>query len=149
MQRVLDDLVGKPVTHRGIAGNSIEIWLEVEPKHEHALVFWIDAPWRLEISKSIASTSADFPWEREEGESKEAYRGRFEAACSVSDCLIGSQLIAASIDPWTSDLELIFDGDKRLRTFAVWREETWNLRNYRKNKRYRVSIEQVAIEPIS
>lgn len=148
MQQILGDLAGKPVTQKTIVGNSIEVWLGVAPMDEDALVIWADPPWRLETAGCVLSTSADFPWEPEEGESKEAYKARFDAACAASDGLKEATLVSASVDPRTSDLELIFDGGQKLRTFTVWRDESWHHRDYGQNKRYKVTMDGVEIEPI-
>jgi len=148
MQKILDGLAGKPVTQKTIAGNSIEVWLGVAPMDEDALVIWADPPWRLEAAGRVVSTSAEFPGEKEDGESDQAYRARFDAACAASDGLRKATLISASVDSLTSDLELIFDGELKLRTFTVWRDERWHFRDYGQNKRYRVAIGGVEIERI-
>lgn len=148
MQQILDGLAGKPVTQKTIIGNSIEVWLGVAPMDKDALVIWADPPWRLETAGRVVSTSAEFPGEPEDGESDEAYRARFGAACAASDGLKEATLVSASVDPQTSDIELIFDGGQKLRTFTVWRDESWHLRDYGQNKRYRVAIDSVKIEPI-
>lgn len=148
MQEPLDKLAGKPVTQKIIAGNSIEIYLGLAPMEERAQVIWVEPPWRLEQSGHIISTSADFPWEPEEGETEKAFRARFEDVCSASDGLKKATLISARLDPITSDLELSFGGELTLRTFTVWRDESWHFRDYGQNKRYRVSLSGVEIEPI-
>ncbi len=111
---------------------------------------YVDPPWRVLSAGEIVGTSADFPWETEEGESKADYKKRFELACSNTDSLRDAILIGLSIDPITTDLCLRFQGGLELRSFTVWRDEdNWRFSDYETNERYYVSLAKVEIEPIN
>jgi hypothetical protein len=133
---ILETLSRKAVSAKTIAGNTIEVWLDVHPMEANAIVLGVDPPWRIVQSGNIISTSADMPWDIEAGESEAEYRARNEAAWSLSDFLVGHVLETASCDSMTGDLTLRFRGDVTLQSFTVWRDEPqWTLRLYADNRR--------------
>jgi hypothetical protein len=138
----LQQLVGLPVVSKTIAGNSIWLWFD-EGKTKGLC---IDPPWRLQSQSTIVGTSADFPWEKDEGESDTAYRSRFEGACSNTNCLESATVSAVAVDPLTTDIRLAFVGGCELSSFTVWREEeNWTFVDYKEGKRFLVSLKGVEI----
>lgn len=143
LDAILQTLSGKQVSAKTIPGNTIEIWLGVPLKSANAIVFGVDAPWRIVQSGSVIATSAEIPWDKEVGESDADYRARHEFARSISDVLIGHVLKTASCDSKTGDLTLRFEGDLTLQTFTVWRDEPqWTLRLYAENRRLGVGLDE-------
>ena len=136
LDAILRSLSGKPVSAKTMPGNTVEVWLDVPPKAADAIVFGVDAPWRIVQSGNIVATSAEIPWDMDIGESEADYRARNDVARSVSDFLIGHVLETASYDNKTGDLTLRFHGDVTLQSFTVWRDEPqWTLRFYADNRR--------------
>jgi hypothetical protein len=145
LQSLLGGLVGEPVTGKTIAGNTIILWF----KPNRTKGFWIDPPWRLEVAGRIEATCAEFPWEREESETEEQYRTRFETACSHSDCLKTATLASVTIDPKTSDLVLAFDEGRVLRTFILTPDqENWHFSDYETKRQYLALGSCVTIKPL-
>jgi hypothetical protein len=136
LEATLQTLSGKQVSAKTIPGNTVEVWLDVPPKAANAIVFGVDAPWRLVRSGKIIATSAEIPWDIEVGESEADYRARNDLARGVSDFLIGQVLETASCDSKTGDLTLTFEGEVVLQCFTVWRDEPqWTLRLYADSRR--------------
>jgi hypothetical protein len=139
LQPLLNKLIGEAVTSKTIAGNSILLWLAVDPKSESARCLWIDPPWRIETPEGIESSSLGFPKEKDDAESDDEYRLRFEAACASSDCLKGSTVISIAVESLTGDLAITFKDDRVLRMFAVDVEyENWHYTDYGAKRRYGV-----------
>ncbi len=142
----LQFLVGLRVESKTIAGNTIYVWLD-EDKSKGII---IDPPWRLLTVDGIAGSSADFPWERDEDESENDYRRRFEAACAYTDTIQGKLLVAIFIDQRTTDLRLTFEGGLELCSFTVWRgENNWQHSDCVIKKRFSVSVSGVSVEDIN
>ncbi|MBT9456999.1 MAG: hypothetical protein IV097_10300 [Burkholderiaceae bacterium] len=150
LQPLLNALVGEVITSKTIAGNSIALWLSVDPKASNARCLWIDPPWRIETPDRIESSSYGFPREQEDDESDADYRTRFEAACAASDCLKANTVTAAVVDPITSDLTLTFKDKRVLRVFAVDLEyENWHFTDHGARKRYGVWVNGVEVESLN
>ena len=136
LNTILSALSGKRVSAKTIPGNTVEVWLDVPPRSDDALVIAVDAPWRLVQAGSVITTSAEIPWDKEEGESQADYHARNDAARRTSDILTGRVLEDASCDGSTGDLTITFDGDLTLQSFTVWRDEPqWTLRLYAEGRR--------------
>ncbi len=147
LQHHLNQLIGCIVTHKSIAGNSMELSLARNDIDSAGFTLWLDPPWRLESASGIIASSADFPWEPEEDETREAYRRRFLDACARSDGLEGAIVDAVAIDPISTDLSLQFGNGLRLRLFSVEREAmNWCFSDLSEMKRYEVSPEVIRIE---
>lgn len=142
---LMQSLVGCNVQSKTIAGNSIWLWFDEEKTKGIS----IDPPWRILAAGEIIGSSADFPWERNEGESEANYRQRFEAACSNSNILYGAKLSRIIADPCTTDLLLEFENGATLASFTVWRhEQNWLYADYTAMKRFLVSPSGVEVESI-
>ena len=149
LERLLQDLVGEVVTAKRIAGNSLSLWFSVAPKALTARRIWVDPPWRIETSNGLESSSYGFPGDKDENETEEQYRARFETACANSNCLEGNTLASASVDHHTSDLILQFRDGRVLRQFAVdLTYENWHFTDCASRTRYGVLVTGIEIETI-
>ena len=150
LSKILSRFSGNYVVKKTIAGNTIVLWIGGEPKSENAQCLWIDPPWRIENSGVIEASSADFPWEREEDESKETYQARFDVACDKCNSIEKTNIKSISFNPSTADIELIFGNGRALRSFTTWcEEESWHFSNYKENIRYYVSAGKIEVESIA
>jgi hypothetical protein len=144
---LLQRLVGQRVVAKTIAGNSISLWFDAHPKESDARGIWVDPPWRIETEQGTESSSDGFPGEKQEDETDNHYRDRFEKCCANSDCLKGLQLASVRVDERTSDLTLAFADGRILRSFSTDLEyENWHYSDHGARRRYGVWVTGVEIE---
>lgn len=130
LQNEMNRLIGEQVTFRRIAGNSIILYFRGEPGDSTVTSFFIHPTWRYQRGNKIIVGSYDLPWGEEDFKSKVEYEQAFEEMCSLSDDLKGASLIAANVDPASSDLTLKFSDDKIVRNFtnSAFKEGAWEFR---------------------
>ncbi|MBV1776889.1 hypothetical protein KSF73_14320 [Burkholderiaceae bacterium DAT-1] len=149
LQQLLDCLKGEVVFERKIVGNAICLWFSVSPQSSNAQCLWLDVPWRLESADKVVASSYGFPWERDEGESAEQYRSRFDSACSKSNVVNKAQVVDVVVDHLTRDLTIVFQSGLTLKTFVVdLEEENWHFTDYRAGKRYGVSVAMIDVSTV-
>lgn len=150
LRSILADLVGEPVFRLNIAGNTLILWFRPAADGKPLLGLSLDAPWRVEAQGEIIATSADLPWEQEDGEADGAYRERFDSAVALSEPLTGLKVHDVAHDQRTGDLVLTFDHGHTMRTFTVWRgEESWRVLDYKLERRLLVSAREVMADKLS
>lgn len=69
-------LSGKRVSAKTLPGNTVEVWLDVPPDADNAIVLAVETPWRLAHADSVIATSAEIPWEPSAGECDQDYYAR-------------------------------------------------------------------------
>jgi hypothetical protein len=149
LRSILTALVGEPVFRRNIAGNTLTLWFRPASDGKPLLGLSLDPPWRVEAQGEIVATSADLPWEQEDGESDAAYRERVDAAVAESESLTGLIVRDVAHDERTGDLLLTLDRGHTVQTFTVWRdEESWRVLDYKLEQRLLVSPGRVAAEKL-
>jgi len=150
LNKQLTELVEQTIRKTTIAGNTLELWVDCEPRSKESQSFWIDPPWRIEKAKRIIASSADFPWEQEDNESDEEYSLRFQNACEQCHCLHESRIMGIKFCAETADIEIDLYNGYKVRSFTTWREEeSWHYTNRKEDKRYYVSAEKIEISDIA
>jgi hypothetical protein len=139
LAKMLESLVGQRVTDKHVAGNSISVWFAVPSQAPDARGIWIEPYWRIEGPHGVESSCDGFPGDQQEGESKQEYRARFEAACARSDSLKGLRLEAVQVDLHLGDIALAFEGGRALRSFTTETDwENWHYEDHQVARKYRV-----------
>lgn len=146
LEPLLQALIGKQVTAKTIAGNSIVLWFNGAPQSPEVKELWIDPPWRIQTDVGIESSSYGFPYDMEDGETEIEYRARFDAACENSDCLKGTTIQSIRIDHSSSDIEIKFSNGRSLQNFPVdLTDENWHFTDHATRRRYGVSVIEAQI----
>jgi hypothetical protein len=126
-------LEGQRVSQVTIAGNTVLIWIGVDPKHPEARCLWLDPPWRISSPSGFHVGSAEFPID-------ENQRNEFEEKSALCRVLVGQSISRLIYEPTTSDLELAFSGGYGLKLIGtIASEETWHLSDYATHTEYVVS----------
>jgi hypothetical protein len=126
-------LIGKVVTYKRIAGNTIILYFDGNPGESNIKSFWIDPLWLFERNREYVVGSEDFPWEQEDGQSDEEYDRNFEEICNRTNSLLGSKLTGIKISD-SNDICLQFDKHQEIRNiFGSNDSEGWIYRDKAKN----------------
>lgn len=86
---------------------------------------------RYQKNGKIVAGSYDLQVDEDDFNTKEEYEERFDYLCSLSDGLIGAELVNYSLDLESSDITLEFSGNQVLRNFAnsAFGNKDWTYRN--------------------
>lgn len=109
------NLIGKAVSFKRIAGNSIILYFGGDPGDANIQTLWIDPYWAYECGKKLIVSSEDFPWEKEAHQTDEEFKAMFERVCAKSDGLIKSEIVNIEIQHPSNNISLIFDNDQVIR----------------------------------
>lgn len=136
VEKELSFLIGREVSFRRIAGNTIILYFGGEPGDDAVTTLRIDPSWRyFNLGKWLLG-SGDLPWEKDENESEDEFSTRFNEICDVCAPLVHSIVESVSLAPNSSDIEINFSGNQRLVSFAGYTdEEGWVYTNRLKNKK--------------
>lgn len=103
-------LVGRRVTDRQLAGNSISIWFDTEKGSSTGWTVWLEPTWHLVGPDGVIAGSRQAQDEEEET--------GWQAVTEAIDILMGRVLETLDIDQRTGDLVLGFSGGLVVRTFV-------------------------------
>ena len=108
LERFGENIIGRPVVDRLLAGNSVSVF--VTDEHGARWTIWMDPPWRLEGPQGVLAGSRQAQ--------DETSAGGWSAVGEALDRLLGQTLELVVLDGQSRDLVLQFSGALRLRTFA-------------------------------
>jgi|SRR5262245_56252393 len=131
LQAELQCLVRQNVTFKRVAGNSIIIYFFGGPSDETVISIFVDPSWRYHKNGRVVLGSYDLWIEEDDFNSKEEYEERFDFLCSLTDGILGSELLSCTVDLESSDITLEFSGGQMLRNFANsgFEDKHWTYRN--------------------
>lgn len=120
-------LVGRQVTSRRLAANSLLVYIECEPGASSGWTFWLEPTWHLVGPNGILAGSR----QAQDDDESNPESGFTQAARAV-DRLVGTRIERAEIDERTSDLSLHLTHGLLLRTFVAdpTDEENWHVRDH-------------------
>lgn len=128
------NLIGKIVTYKRIAGNTIILYFDGKPGETNTKSIWIDPAWRYERHKKYIVGSEDFPWEQEDDQNDEEYSKNFEKICERTNSLIGAKVVEIKIGELFNDICLFFSNHQVIRNmFTSENTEGWVYRDHSKN----------------
>jgi hypothetical protein len=113
-------LVGRLVTDRQLAGNSLSIWVGTEAGTRRGWTIWLEPSWHVIGPDSLLAGSMQA--QDEENESG------WKAVTNAIDTLVGRKIEHLSVDPVTGDLTVGMSGGIIARTFASDPRETFHWR---------------------
>ena len=130
----IKSLVGRTVTFKRIAGNSLILYFNGRPGDPDVKSVWLDPSWRYEYKGQIATTSEDLPWESEKGESDASFSRRFARICNKTNPLVKAKLVKIEIGSNSQEIRLSFSGFQIIRTVVNSRSlDSWVYRNGTQN----------------
>ncbi|HEX6899725.1 MAG TPA: hypothetical protein VF789_08430 [Thermoanaerobaculia bacterium] len=121
-----DDLrrrvLGRPVTFRRLAANTLLIYIDNEPGDGTGVTFWINPVWHVREPGQVLAGSRQAQVDDEE----EFYR-----LGERLDVLLGLTVQDVTIEPGTFDLTLALSGGYLVKTFVAQaaRDESWHIRD--------------------
>lgn len=125
VNRVLSNLQEETVCYRRTVCNTIILYFFGVPGDNDFATIRINPSWRYSISNRILVGSGDVP-DREECESREEYRKRFNEICDINLPIVGSKVKRISMDTNSTDLLLEFSDKQKLVSFASYTDsECW------------------------
>lgn len=117
-------LVGRRVTDRQLAGNSLSIWIDTVKGQPGGWTVWLEPTWNLVGPDGVIAGSRQAQDEEEDS--------GWKAVTDSIDTLIGRVLESLEIDPRTGDLAVFFSGGVVARTFVSDPREDfiWRVREF-------------------
>jgi hypothetical protein len=132
LQAALNDLVGKQMTYKRVAQNSIILYFDGEPGDKSVHSIWMDPPWRYEAEGRAVVDSADLNLDEADFESKDACNAEWQRRCRMTDSANQTPLERVEIDSASHDITVRFAGGKVFRTFTTIvmdEREKWTYRD--------------------
>ena len=130
VQKELSSLIGRKVSFRRIAGNTIILYFGGEPGDDSVTTLSIDPSWRYANDGKWILGSGEIPWETEDENSS-----RFNAICDLCKPLVYSVVKVVTLSSDSSDIEIIFSGNQKLCSFASYTDDdNWTYNNRQKKK---------------
>lgn len=139
-------VLGRPVTFRRLAANTLLIYIDNEPGDGTGVTFWLNPVWHVREPGRVLAGSREAQFDvDEDGEEGIQLLGK------RLDVLLGQTVQDVSIEPDTFDLTLSLSGGYLVKTFAarVLREkdddETWHIRDNTTGSRLKGSSKGLSI----
>jgi len=128
-------LIGKTVTFKRIAGNTIILYFDGRPGELNVKSLWIDPPWHCEINKMCIVDSEEFPFEQEVWESEKDYERKFNEICNKTNDLLGAKIDNIKIEDGSNSISLYFNNEQVLvNTIDTMDVEGWIYRDNVNNR---------------
>jgi hypothetical protein len=120
-------VVGRPVSSRRLAGNSLLVYIDGEPGSKTGVTFWLEPTWHLRGPERVVTGSR----EAQHDEDAEDPNAGFRRAAEAVDALVGRTLTDVRIEPVTGDLHIELEGGFLLRTFVSdpTNDHFWHVRD--------------------
>jgi hypothetical protein len=118
-------LVGRTVTDRQLAGNSLSLWIDKVPGDgATGWTIWLDPAWHVVGPDRVLAGSMQAQDEEEDS--------GWKAVAAAVDGLIGRTIDELTLEPVTGDITVDLSGGVRVRTFASDPRETshWRVKDY-------------------
>jgi hypothetical protein len=118
-------IVGRPVTDRQLAGNSLSIWIDMVPGDSGAgLTIWLDPAWNIVGPERVIAGSMQAQDEED--------KSGFDAVTESIDVLVGLTVQSLIVEPITGDLVIALTEGVVVRTFASDPRDTghWRIKDY-------------------
>jgi hypothetical protein len=114
-------VLGRPVTFRRLAANTLLIYIDNEPGDGTGVTFWLAPIWHVREPGQVLVGSRQAQVDGEE----------FYRLGESLDVLLGQTVQDVTIEPDTFDLTLALSGGYLVKTFVAeaTREETWHIRD--------------------
>ncbi|MCP4266021.1 MAG: hypothetical protein GY777_10680 [Candidatus Brocadiaceae bacterium] len=148
-QRKLSRLIGCKVSHRRLAGDMLILYFGGEPGDPDVISITLATAWRYAKGKKIILGVGDIPCERNEGETKECFKERFNDICNLCTPLVYSELQKLDFDEVSNDLCMEFSQEQILESFACYTNDyCWSYHNHKEKIRVYVSVNAIKEEKI-
>ncbi|HQY23291.1 MAG TPA: hypothetical protein PLL45_00325 [Thermoflexales bacterium] len=141
----LKRLIGKSLTFKRIAANSIILYFDGEPGDDTVRSIWLEPPWRYEVSGRVVIGSSDLWLHESDFSSKEEMDAEWTRRCRLTDTVNDSPLEVVLIDSVSNDVMLRFAGGKVMRNFSNsgLHDIAWTFRDRTQKLLVEVSSKQV------
>lgn len=117
--------IGRPVSFRRLAANSILIYIDAEPASGSGVTYWLEPTWHLRGPDRVLTGSREAQHDEDAADPDEG----FHRAATALDVLNDRILIEVRVEPISGDLLMEFEGGFLLRTFVSdpTDEEIWHI----------------------
>ena len=118
-------IVGRPVTDRQLATNSLSLWIDIVPGDAGiGLTIWLNPAWNVVGPDCVLAGSMQAQEEDDES--------GWDSVSAAVDLLVGLTVQSLEIEPITGDLLISLGGGVAVRTFASDPRETdhWRIKDY-------------------
>jgi hypothetical protein len=121
-------IIGRPITFRRIAADSLLLYVDCEPGDDHGFAFWFNPPWhycsagRVLVGSNQTQPGRDGVWPTTEELDRISARMR---------PLHGKAVTALEVDSWSHDLSLDIGSIHRVKSFAdrPASRENWSIKD--------------------
>jgi hypothetical protein len=117
-------LVGRPVSYRRLAGDSLLIYVDCKPGDEKGITIWFEPIWHFRGPQGVlvGSMQAFEAAQTEDG---------FDALSDLMNVLHEKEVEQVVVDPLSFDLSLAFAGGYSVKTFVAdaTAGESWHIRD--------------------
>jgi hypothetical protein len=119
--------IGRPVTYRRLAGNSVLVYVDATPGSRSGVTFWLEPTWQLRGPERVLTGSREA--QRDDGAADPD--AGFRRAAAALDSLSDRTVLDVRVEPITGDLVMEFEGGFILRTFVSdpTDDEIWHIRD--------------------
>lgn len=120
-----DRLIGRRVTDRQLAGNSLSLWIDKVPGDGPiGWTIWLEPTWHVVGPARVLAGSMQAQDEDDDG--------GWKAVATALDELVGLTIEEVAVEPVTGDLTVLLSGGVRVRTFASDPREAdhWRIKDY-------------------
>jgi hypothetical protein len=119
-----DRLIGRPVSFRRLAGDSLLIYVDCEPGDQEGLTIWFDPIWHFRGPQGVLVGSM------QAAETSES-EGELDVVSACMDVLHQKPVEQIVIEPLTRDLRVTFAGGYCVETFVSdpTDGESWHIRD--------------------
>ena len=143
----LNRLIGKSLTFKRVAANSIILYFDGEPGDDAVRSIWLEPPWRYEIDDRVIIGSSYLWLHESDFQSKEEMDSEWNRRCRMTDSVNDNPLETVSIDLVSNDMMLRFVGGKVMRNFSNsgLHDIAWTYRDRTQKLVVEVSSEQIEV----
>jgi hypothetical protein len=119
--------VGRTVSGRRLATNSLLVYVDAEPSGGEGVTLWLEPTWHLRDATHVLTGSRQA---QHDPDAKDPDAG-FDAAAAALDALIGRRVLSLDVTAATGDLIVTLDGGLVLCTFVSdpTTDELWHIRD--------------------
>jgi len=120
-------LLGGTVRRRGLAGNSLLVYVDCTPGDGTGLTLWFEPTWNLRDASRVLTGSRQADHDPDANNPDAG----FHIAADAIDVLVGRTVLALDVHTITGDLTVTFDEGLTLTTFVSdpSTEELWHIRD--------------------
>lgn len=129
--QLCNEMIGKSVHFTRLAGNSLLIYVDCQPRDPQGFVIWLEPTWHYCGQQGVIAGSRQAQYDGEH-EEYEVYEKHFRQVAESLNPINNTKIIAIALDPLTFDLKVDLSNQTMLKTFVADPndDETWHISDH-------------------